>query len=72
MKKYTVHFMYEAEQDLWELYAYVSHNDSVIKAESLASKIEELCFSLENFPERGHVLSELQSIANTDYIAGHN
>jgi toxin ParE1/3/4 len=67
MKKYTVHFMNEAEQDLWELYSYVARNDSIIKAENLVSKIEEICFSLEHFPERGHVLAELQRIANTDY-----
>lgn len=71
MKKFTVQIMHEAEQDLLELYYYVANNDSIIKADNLLTKIEELCYSLEHLPERGHVPPELQRIAITAYRELH-
>src|SRR5579872_1710324 len=67
MKKYSVHVMHDAEQDLWELYSYVARNDSVTKAEVLLEHLEELCFSLEHLPERGHAPPELHRIAVSAY-----
>lgn len=71
MKKYQVNIVLDAEQDLADLYQYVAANDSVVKAHSLLSKLEDLCLSLECFPERGHVPPELARLAITQYKEIH-
>ncbi len=71
MNKYHVHILSNAQQNLLELYSYVAETDSTKKAEYLLTKIEELCLSLEHFPERGHVPEELQRVAITNFRELH-
>lgn len=71
MKKYAVHIISDAKQDLIEIYDYISKTDSIARADSVLNKIEELCFSLEHFPERGHVPEELRRLAIMDYREVH-
>ncbi len=69
--KYQVHIISEAEDDLFEIYQYVSKHDSVSRAEKLLDKLEEACLSLSQLPNRGHVPPELERVAVYDYLEIH-
>ena len=43
MKKYKVFMIIEAENDLVDIYNYISIHDSSFKAEKLIKKIEDEC-----------------------------
>jgi len=58
--KFKVNIVSSAEEDLFEIYQYVFFNDSEEKAEKLYSKLHEKCSSLQEYPYRGHVPSELR------------
>ena len=62
MTTYNVYFVSDAEDDLVEIYNYVSADDSAAKADTLLSNIEECCLSLLSFPNRGHIPPELERI----------
>ena len=68
---YNVHLILDAENDLFHIYKYVATNDSVDKAKKLLSKLEERCHSLKTFPDRGHVLPELERIGLKTYKEIH-
>lgn len=61
----------DALQDLYDIYLYISENDSIEKAEFLIDKIENICSSLENFPERGHIPHELELLQISEYREIH-
>lgn len=71
MKKIHVEIIIEAQLDMLEIYDYVAHMDSVTNANKLFDKLESLCLSLENFPECGHALPELERLAITAYREIH-
>lgn len=48
-----------AEQDLFDLYAYVAENDGRKRAGALIERIEEACLRLAEFPERGRTRDDL-------------
>ena len=64
MKKYQVLIVADAEQDIYEIYRYIAEADSIAKADALLEKIDNLCSSLENFPEKGHIPFELEKLKN--------
>ena len=66
--KYSVRIMQEAEDDIFDIYQYVKIYDSVEAAEYVFSSIENLCFSLENLPGRGHIPPELARINVSKFI----
>jgi toxin ParE1/3/4 len=69
--KYKVYIISDAEEDVLDIYHYVSISDSLEKAEHLLQNIEETCLSLSKFPERGHVPPELDRIGVTEYREIH-
>lgn len=69
--KYQVLMISEAENDLDGIWRYVSRTDSISKADKLLKNLEEKCFSLAQFPNRGHVPLELEKIAVYDYQKIH-
>ncbi len=69
--KYQVHIISEAEDDLFEIYQYVSKNDSVSRAEKLLDKLEEACLSLSELPNRGHIPPELERVGVYEYLEIH-
>ena len=69
--KYKVHIILDAEEDLFEIYKYVYLNDSEDKADLLYSKLKEVCNSLENYAERGHVVGELSELGISDFQELH-
>ena len=68
---YKVYIIFDAEEDILEIYNYVLINDSEDKAEYLLSKIEETCLSLKKFPKRGHVPPELERLGIYNYKEIH-
>jgi toxin ParE1/3/4 len=68
MKKYKVIIDAQAKTDLKEIFVYVSVNDSLEFAIKLLETIEETCFRLEKYPERGHIPPELRQTGIKDYL----
>ena len=69
--RYKVYLISEAEEDLYELYNYVSRRDSIEKAEYAIEKIHEACLNLSEFPNRGHTPPELERIGFLEYKEIH-
>ena len=69
--KYKVHVMASAEDDLFHLHKYVTDNDSRDTADKLIAKLEKLCASLGEVPERGHITPELKALNVDDYREIH-
>lgn len=68
---YEVLVIADAEEDLYEIYNYVAANDSINKAEYVLTKLEETCYSLSTFPNRGHLPPELERIGIYEYKEIH-
>lgn len=68
---YIVYILSDAEEDILDIYNYVHINDSEGKAKNLLNKIKETCFSLKNYPERGHIPPELEQIDVYQYREIH-
>ncbi len=71
MKRYRVRLAEEAEQDLIDIYHYVTTHDAVEKAAYVLDQLEALCARLSELPQRGHVPPELDRIAVTTYREVH-
>ena len=71
MSRYRVRIIENAEQDLIDIYAYVSASDSAQKADYVLDQLENLCLSLAELPDRGHVPPELDRIGVTAYREVH-
>ncbi|MCP3926214.1 MAG: type II toxin-antitoxin system RelE/ParE family toxin [Desulfobacterales bacterium] len=69
--KYKVIILYDAEDDIFDIYRYIFINDSKDKAEYVLGKIEEACLDLENLPERGHIPKELDWVGVSNYREIH-
>jgi len=65
--KYAVYLVEDAEKDLFDIYRYVSLNDSPEKAEKLLDQLEQTILNLETLPERGHYPPELERIGVREY-----
>jgi len=64
---YKVYMIADAEEDILELYHFVSVHDSPAKAEQLLNKIETSCSGLSRLPHRGHTPPELEHIGVYEY-----
>ncbi len=69
--KYKANFVVDAEEDLFQIYKYVYLKDSEVQAEKLYSKLYERCLLLQEFPERGHKLPELDLLNIEDFLEIH-
>ena len=69
---YKVHMMASAEDDLFHLHKYVTDAESHDAADKLIAKLENLCFGLDEVPERGHITPELKALDVTDYREIHH
>lgn len=61
----------DAEQDILDLYTYISQSDSPEKAQHVIGKIKEISSSLKNHPNRGHFPRELERIGIMEYREIH-
>lgn len=65
--KYKVNIIWDAEQDLFEIYKYVFQNDSEGSAEKLYEQLYNKCLTLEKNPERGRIPPEMK-LLGVDYF----
>lgn len=70
-KKYKVIIDPQAKLDLKEIFIYAAMNDSAQSANRLLDALEETCYKLEKFPERGHVPPELKPTGIKHYLEIH-
>jgi len=68
---YSVAIIDDAQADILAIYKYILENDSAQAADRVFGKIEELCYSLNHIPERGHVPPELARINVDAYLEVH-
>jgi toxin ParE1/3/4 len=55
VKRYQVRRTDEAEQDLINIYRYLSSRDSIGATDNLFDELETLCSALSTMPQRGHI-----------------
>jgi toxin ParE1/3/4 len=71
MKKHDVIFDHDAEDDLFDIYAFVAMNDSVEKADRLFEPLRRACLKLRKLPLRGNIPMELFDIGVTEFRELH-
>lgn len=69
--KYKVLFDPKAKQDLKEILIFVALNDNIKKANKLLTSLKNVCFKLEELPQRGHIPIELHSTGIRNYLEIH-
>jgi toxin ParE1/3/4 len=68
---YQVFFISDAEEDISEIYKYVSRNDSIQSAKDLFDKLKATCYNLVKFSERGQTPPELERISVLEFKETH-
>lgn len=68
---YKVLLTKNAEQDILNLYDYISWKDSKQNADYVYEKIKECCINLNYLPSKGHYPPELERIGITAYREIH-
>jgi toxin ParE1/3/4 len=71
MKSYDVMFDHDAEDDLFDIYAFVAMNDSVERADRLFAALRRTCLKLRKLPLRGRIPAELFEIGVTEFRELH-
>ncbi len=66
--KYKIIIDPQAKLDLKEIFIYVAMSDSAQSAHKLLGALEETCYKLEKFPERGHIPPELRPTGIKNYL----
>lgn len=69
--KYKVIIDPQAKLDLKEIFIYAAMNDSIQSANRLLDALEETCYKLEKYPERGHIPPELKPTGLKIYLEIH-
>jgi len=69
--KYEVFITQDAIEDLYEIYRYIEKQGYKRRAKNLIEQIRKLCYSLTEFPYRGHPPPELKRIGVVDYLELH-
>jgi toxin ParE1/3/4 len=71
MKKYEVIVDRDAEDDLFDIYAFVAVNDSVERADRLFAALRRTCLKLRKLPLRGNIPTELSEIGVVEFRELH-
>lgn len=69
--RYKVFIVKDAEEDIFEIYHYISIQDSASNASKIFTELERTCDSLRDMPERGHIPPELDRIGVYDFREIH-
>ncbi len=69
--KYKVLIDPKAKQDLKEIFIYVALNDCLESANKLLDSLENTCYKLEEYPERGHIPPEVRPTGIKKYLEIH-
>lgn len=64
---FSVYLVSDADEDLFDIYRYVAHSDSVDRANSRLEKLKTSILKLETMPHRGHIPPELERIGVLDF-----
>ena len=67
----VVHIALDAERDMEGIHWYVSQYDCPEAADRLLNRLERTCMKLEELPNRGQVVPELQRVGVTDFRQVH-
>lgn len=62
--KYSVEFTTGAKQDLFKIYRYIKEAGRPETAKKFSDQIAEICSSLAENPERGHIPIELEGLSD--------
>jgi len=65
--KHQIRITTEAEKDIVDIYDYITKKDTLDNANYVLDKIEELIYSLEETPGRGHYPNELERQGIKEY-----
>lgn len=60
-----------AKEDLFEIYRFVALNDSISNADKLIKNLKLRCLTLNELPNRGHKLPELEYLEGKDFLEIH-
>jgi len=71
MRKYDVIFDEDAQDDLFDIYAFVALNDSVDRADRLFAALRQTCLKLRKLPLRGNIPKELSEIGVMEFREVH-
>ena len=66
--KFKVNVIKSAEDDLLEIYEYIYFNDCEENADKIYAKLVEKITSLREYPNRGHIPSELKLLGIEDFL----
>ena len=69
--KYEVFLTKDAEDDIFDIFAFILENDNENNASLVFNKIKETCLSLISLPDRGHTPPELERISVFNYKEIH-
>ena len=58
---YRVDFAESAGKDLFDIYYFIAINDSFAVADKVVSKIKKTCYTLSDYPMRGHCPKEVKN-----------
>ena len=61
----------DAQRDIEDIYRYIASADAIEKAERVLQALEQICFALSEFPERGNVPKELHPLGMTEFREAH-
>ena len=61
----------KAKQDLKEIFIYAALSDSPQSANKLLDSLENSCYKLEEYPERGHIPIELRATGIKRFLQIH-
>jgi toxin ParE1/3/4 len=64
---FNVYLIEDAEKDLFDIYRYVSRNDSIGRANDLIEKLEKTILRLDIMPDRVHLPPELERIGVLEF-----
>jgi len=71
LKHYHVRLTNEVEYDLVDLFEYIARKDLIDNAYYVLEQLDTLMLSLDQQPERGHYLPELDKCGVKDYREVH-
>jgi len=70
-KRFDIFVVEDAENDLFDIYSYITRHDSTDSAESVFAAIQDQILALSSFPGRGHVPPELERVGIFEYLEIH-
>jgi len=71
VRRYKVHYLASARNNLYELLNFLAEKESSERARAVLDSIRKLCNDLQSMPERGHVPPELEEMGSRKFLELH-